>query len=123
MKMLRAKFIKIPMPCENDIEQTTQEELNKVFKNMLGHTYNIILSEFNNEYVILGGTTEEAEKEFQESIYKSLIQLGEDKEYARKVATGEEDPDGCMYFPEYCFKIVKQQEQRTENPLGEKGER
>ena len=106
-KIIKGKFIKTPMPCKEDIEQTTQEKFDKIFSNMLGHAYNIYKSKLNEEYVILRGTTEEAEKEFQESIYKSLIKMGEDEEYARKVAKGEEEPDGCMYFPEYCFEILE----------------
>lgn len=107
MKILKAKFIKIPKPSQNDIAQTTQEEINKVFRNMLGHTYCVYKSEFNNEYVILEGDTEEAEKEYEESIYKSLITLGEDEEYARKVAKGEEEADGCMYFEKECFELLE----------------
>ena len=95
MKILKAKFIEIPKLSKNDIEQTTQEEFNKVFGNMLGHKYCVYKSEFNNEYVILEGDTEEAEKEYEESIYKSLIALGEDEEYARKVARGEEATRKC----------------------------
>ena len=57
--------------------------------------------------MILGGITEEAEKEYEESIYKSLIEIGEDEEYARKVAKGEEEPDGILYFPEYCFEFTE----------------
>ncbi len=107
MKILKAKFIKIPKPSENDIASTTQEEFNQIFNNMLGHLYCVYKSEFNNEYVILQGVTKEAEKELQESIYKSLIALGEDEKYARKVADGEEEPDGCMYFQEECFEILE----------------
>ena len=106
MKILKAKFIEIPKPSKNDIAQITQEEFNKMFGNMLGHTYCVYKSEFNNEYVILGGDTKEAKKEYEESIYKSLIALGEDEEYARKVAKGEEEADGCMYFEEECFEFL-----------------
>lgn len=104
-KIIEAEFIKIPKPNENDIERKTQEELNEVFKNMLGHKYKIYLSEFNKEYVIVCGATQEAEKQFQDSIYKSLISMGEDEETARGVAYDGQDYDGCIYFPEYCFNI------------------
>lgn len=107
MKILKARFIKVPGPNKNDIENTTQEKFNEIFSNMLGHTYCIYKSEFNNEYVIIQGTTKEAEKEFEESIYKSLVAIGEDEEYARKVAKGEEETDGCMYFSEYCFEFLE----------------
>ena len=105
-KIIKGKFIKTPMPCKEDIEETTQEEFDNMFSNMLGHIYFIYLSAFG-KYVIFGGTTEEAEKEFQESIYKSLLAMGEDEEYARQVTKGEKEPDGCMYFPEYCFEILE----------------
>lgn len=107
MEILKGKFIKVPKSRKNDITNTTQEEFNQIFSNMLGHTYCVYKSKFNNEYVIVQGVTEEAEKEFQESIYKSLIKLGEDSEYARKVASGEEDSDGCMYFEEECFELLE----------------
>lgn len=105
-KIIKGKFVKTPMPYKEDIEETTQEEFDKMFSNMLGHIYYIYLSDLG-KYVIFGGTNEESEKEFQESIYKSLVSMGEDEEYARKVAKGEEEADGCMYFPEYCFKILE----------------
>ena len=104
-KIIEAEFIKVPKPYENDIENTTQEEMDKVFKNMLGHTYKICKSGMSNEYIILGGTTEEAEKEFQSSIYKSLIAVGEDEETARGVAYENEEYDACMYFAEECFEM------------------
>lgn len=31
--------------------------------------------------------------------------MGEDEEYARQVARGEEELDECMYFTKACFKI------------------
>lgn len=108
MNTIKAKFIKVPKPSKNDILNTTQEELNQVFSNMIGHEYEIYLSEFNQEYVILGGTTEEAEKQYQESIYKSLIAAGETEEYARGVAYQGEEADGCMYFEKECFEIKEE---------------
>lgn len=105
IKVLKAKFIKVPEPNENDIENTTQEDLNKIFNNMLGHNYKVFLSEFNNEYVILCGTTEDAEKQYQESIYKSLISVGESEEYAKMVAYEGEDSGMCMYFSKECFEF------------------
>ncbi|MCI8654253.1 MAG: hypothetical protein HFJ48_00005 [Clostridia bacterium] len=104
-KIIEAKFIKVPKPNNNDIEKTTQEEFNKIFQNMIGHKYNIYLSELNKEYIILGGATEEAEKEFQKSIYKSLISIGEDEQTAKEVAYEGEDYGSCMYFSAYCFDI------------------
>lgn len=105
-KVIEAEFIKIPEPDKNDIEKTTQEEFNEIFRNMLGHKYKIYKSESKDEeYVILCGATKEAEKQYEESIFKSLISLGEDEEWARKVSRGEEDPDGCMYFSKHCFDI------------------
>lgn len=104
MKILIGKFIKVP-----NAEDTTQEEMNNVFSNMLGHTYRIYESELNKEYVILEGIDKESEKEYEESIYKSLIALGEDEEYARGVAKGTEEVDGCMYFKNECFEIERGQ--------------
>ena len=109
MQVITGKFIKVPKPSKNDIENTTQEQFNKVFGNMLGQVYKIYLSEFNQEYVILAGTTEKAEREFEESIYKSMIELGEDEEYARKVAKGEEELEGCMYFDKSCFELLEEE--------------
>lgn len=104
-KIIEAEFIKVPEPNKNDIEETTQEELNEIFQNMIGHKYNIYLSKFNKEYVILEGTTEKAEKEFQKSIYKSLIAIGEDEQTAKGVAYEGEDYGACMYFSKNCFNI------------------
>ena len=107
--MIKAKYIKNPH-VDKALEETgqaSQEDIDKVFDNMKGYTYSVYKSEFNEEYIILGGTTKEAEKEYEESIYKSLIEIGEDEEYARKVAKGEEEPDGVLYFPEYCFEFIE----------------
>ena len=107
--MIKAKYIKNPH-VDKALEETgqaSQEDIDKVFDNMKGYTYSVYKSEFNEEYIILGGITKEAEKEYEESIYKSLIEIGEDEEYARKVAKGEEEPDGVLYFPEYCFEFVE----------------
>lgn len=107
-KIIKAKFIKVPSVKEEDIEDITQEEMNKVFENMIGHVYGIYKSGFNGEYVIMGGITEESEKEYQESIYKSLINSGEDEDYAREVAKGEVGYEGCIYFEESCFEIIEE---------------
>ena len=107
--MIEAKYIKNPKVVKvlEETGQASQDNIDKVFDNMKGHIYNVYKSEFNGEYIILGGITEEAEKEYEESIYKSLIEIGEDKEYARKVAKGEEEPYGVLYFPEYCFEFIE----------------
>lgn len=105
MKIIEAEFIKVPKLNKNNIEEITQEGLYKVFNNMLGHKYKIYLSGFNKDYVILCGTTEEAENEFENSIYKSLISIGESEETAKDVAYDGEDYGACIYFPEYCFKF------------------
>ena len=115
MKVKIGKFVKVPKPSENDIEKTTQEEFNKVFSNMLGYTYKIILSEWNQEYFILGGITEKAEKEYEESIYKSLIAIGESEEYARNVVNGKEEIEGCMYFSKECFENIQEIDKIREN--------
>ena len=107
--MIKAKYIKNPH-VDKALEETgqaSQEDIDKVFDNMKGYTYSVYKSEFNEEYIILGGITKEAEKEYEESIYKSLIEIGEDEEYARKVSKGEEEPDGVLYFPEYCFEFIE----------------
>ena len=107
--MIKAKYIKNPH-VDKALEETgqaSQEDIDKVFDNMKGYTYSVYKSEFNEEYIILGGITKEAEKEYEESIYKSLIEIGQDEEYARKVAKGEEEPDGVLYFPEYCFEFIE----------------
>ena len=107
--MIKAKYIKNPH-VDKALEETgqaSQEDIDKVFDNMKGYTYSVYKSEFNEEYIILGGITKEAEKEYEESIYKSLIEIGEDEEYAREVAKGEEEPDGVLYFPEYCFEFIE----------------
>ena len=107
--MIKAKYIKNPH-VDKALEETgqaSQEDIDKVFDNMKGYTYSVYKSEFNQEYIILGGITKEVEKEYEESIYKSLIEIGEDEEYARKVAKGEEEPDGVLYFPEYCFEFIE----------------
>ena len=107
--MIKAKYIKNPH-VDKALEETgqaSQDDIDKVFDNMKGYTYSVYKSEFNGEYIILGGITEEAEKEYEESIYKSLIDIGEDEEYARKAAKGEEELDGVLYFPEYCFEFLE----------------
>ena len=108
--MIKAKYIKNPN-VDKALEETgqaIQDDTDKIFNNMKGYIYSVYKSEFNGEYIILGGVTLEAEKEYEESIYKSLIEIGEDEEYARKVAKGEEEPDGCLYFPEYCFEFIEE---------------
>lgn len=107
--MIKARYIK-NMKVDKALEETgqaSQDDINKVFDNMKGYIYSVYKSEYNGEYIILEGITEEAEKEYEESIYKSLIEIGEDEEYARKVAKGEEEPDGVLYFPEYCFEFIE----------------
>ena len=107
--MIKAKYIKNP-DVDKALEETgeaSQKDIDKIFNNMKGYIYSVYKSEYNGEYIILEGITEEAEKEYEESIYKSLIEIGEDEEYARKVAKGEEEPDGVLYFPEYCFEFIE----------------
>lgn len=41
MKVVEAEFIKVPKSCKDDILDTTQEQLDKVFSNMLNHKYKI----------------------------------------------------------------------------------
>ena len=110
--MIKARYIK-NIHIDKALEETgqgSQEDIDKVFDNMKGHIYNIYKSDFNNEYIILEGITKEAEKEYQESIYKSLIEIGENEDYARKAARGEEEIDGVLYFPEYCFEFIEGEE-------------
>lgn len=40
-KVIEAEFIKVSEPSKDDILDTTQEQFNKVFSNMLGHKYKI----------------------------------------------------------------------------------
>ena len=75
--MIKAKYIKNP-DLEKVLEETgqaSQDDIDKVFDNMKGHIYNVYKSEFNGEYIILGGVTEEGEKEYEESITIS-VRLG-----------------------------------------------
>lgn len=90
------KLIFIKLPVEDGKEL-------KEFETMIGHTYNAYLSEFNQEYVILSGLTEKGEKAYQDSIYKSMLAIGEDKEFAKAVAYEGEDAGMCLYFKKECF--------------------
>lgn len=92
------KFVKLP----KDEKGKELEE----FKGMLGHTYEAYLSTWNKEYVIVSGINKAAEEAFQESIFKSLVAIGESEEFARKCARGEEDPGMCLYFKKDCLEEV-----------------
>lgn len=109
---MKARYIK-NIHIDKALEETgqgSQEDIDKVFDNMKGHIYNIYKSDFNNEYIISEGMTKEAKKEYQESIYKSLIQIGKNEDYARKAAREEEEIYGVLYFPEYCFEFIEGEE-------------
>lgn len=98
-KVIQAKFEQVPKTKDN----TPQKKFDEVFGNMIGKKYNVYLSEFTGEYVIFSGVDEESEKEYQNSIYKSLIESGEEEEYAKGVAYGDLEPEGCIYFEKECF--------------------
>lgn len=95
----QVKFIRLPK------DKDTGEEM-KEFENMLGHTYRGYTSTLNNEYVLMCGVTEEAEKAYQDSIYKSLVAIGETEEFAKACAYEGEDPGMCLYFEKECFEEV-----------------
>ena len=80
----------------------------KVFEDMIGYTYLGYYSDFGKGYVILASTTKEGREAFDNGIYKSLIELGEDEEYAKKVAMGEEEIEGCVYMPVEFFEKVSE---------------
>lgn len=91
------KFVRLPKDKE------TGEEI-KDFEKMIGHLYGAYVSEFNNEYVIVGAKTKEGLKAFQDGIYNSLLTIGESEETAKGVAYGDEEIEMCLYFPPYCFE-------------------
>lgn len=75
------------------------------FSEMIGHTYKGYYSEFGKGYVLLCGETEEAEKAYQNVIYKTLVASGEDEEFAKACAYEGEDTGMCLYFEKECFKV------------------
>lgn len=87
----KLKFIKLP------INEKTGKEM-KEFETMLGHTYNAYLSECTNEYVVLCGESEEAEKGFEDTIYKTLVASGESEEFAKACAYEGEDSRNVLIF-------------------------
>lgn len=93
----KLKLIKLPT------NEETGKEM-KEFESMLGHTYNAYLSECTNEYVVLFGETEEAEKGFEDTIYKTLVSSGESEEFAKACAYEGEDSGMCLYFKKDCFE-------------------
>lgn len=97
----KKKFVKLP----KDIY--TGKEL-KEFESMIGHTYTVTTSCFKtDEYIVCEGETEEAEKAYQDSIYKSLKAIGESEEFAKACAYEGEDPGMCLYFNKECFEEVE----------------
>lgn len=100
-KIEKLKFIKLPIDEETGKEQ-------KEFGEMLGHIYSAYYSEFGKGYVIVGTNSEEASKAFDNTIYKTLISAGEDKEFARACAYEGEDLGMCLYIPKECFEEVKE---------------
>ncbi len=92
----KLKFIKLP------INEETGKEMQE-FKSMLGHTYNAYLSKCTNEYVVLFGETEEAEKGFEDTIYKTLVSSGESEEFAKACAYEGEDPRNVFIFQKRLF--------------------
>lgn len=97
----KLKFIKLPID-----EQTGKEQ--KEFEEMLGHIYSAYYSEFGKGYVIVGTNTKEASKAFDNTVYKTLIAVGEDKEFAKACAYEGEDSGMCLYIPKECFEGVKE---------------
>ncbi|MEI3355803.1 MAG: hypothetical protein V8R81_01730 [Clostridia bacterium] len=96
-KIQKAKFIKLP------IDENGKEIL--CFGDMLGHEYYIVPAEsIKGEYIITGGTYQEAEKVLQKAIYNSLIEIGEDEQFAFAVAYEGEDPGMLLTFQRKCFK-------------------
>lgn len=102
-KIEKLKFIRLPMDEETGKEQ-------KEFEEMLGHTYSVYYSEFGKGYVILGTNSKEASKAFDNTIYKTLIAAGENKEFARACAYEGEDLGMCLYIPKECFEVVNEQQ-------------
>ena len=91
-----------------DIPYETVDEDGKeilCFGDMLGHEYYIVPAEsIKGEYIITGGTYQEAEKLFQKAIYNSLIEIGEDEQFAFAVAYEGEDPGMLLTFRRECFE-------------------
>lgn len=100
-KIEKLKFIKLPIDEETGKEQ-------KEFEEMLGHIYIAYYSETGKGYVIIGSNSEEANKAFDNTIYKTLISAGEDEEFARACAYEGEDSGMCLYIPKECFERVKE---------------
>ncbi|MDO4282366.1 MAG: hypothetical protein Q4D02_01905 [Clostridia bacterium] len=75
---------------------------------MIGYIYLGYYSEYGEGYVLLEGVTEEAEKAYQNAIYKTLVSAGEDEEYAKACACGEKDIDMCLYFEKNWFEKVEE---------------
>lgn len=88
-------FNKLP---KNDESKELQE-----FSEMIGHTYKGYYSEYGKGYILLEGCTEEAEKAYENAIYKSLIARGESEEFAKACAYKGEDAGMCLYFNKECF--------------------
>lgn len=100
-KIEKLKFVKLPIDEETGKEQ-------KEFEEMLGHIYSAYYSEFGKGYVILGTNSKEASRAFDNTIYKTLIAAGEDKEFARACAYKRKDSGMCLYIPKECFERVKE---------------
>lgn len=66
-KVIQAKFEYVPKTKDT----TPQKKFDEVFGNMIGHKYNVYLSEFTGEYVIFSGVDEEAEIEIKGNILKA----------------------------------------------------
>lgn len=97
----KLKFVKLPIDKETGKEQ-------KEFEEMLGHIYIAYYSEYGKGYVIVATNSEEASRAFDNTIYKTLIAAGEDKEFARACAYEGEDSGMCLYIPKECFERVKE---------------
>jgi hypothetical protein len=100
-KIEKLKFVKLPIDKETGKEQ-------KEFEEMLGHIYIAYYSEYGKGYVIVATNSEEASRAFDNTIYKTLIAAGEDKEFARACAYEGEDSGMCLYIPKECFERVKE---------------
>lgn len=100
-KIEKLKFVKLPIDEETGKEQ-------KEFEEMLGHIYIAYYSEFGKGYVIVGTYIKEASKAFDNTVYKTLILTGEDKEFAKACAYEGEDSGMCLYIPKECFEGVKE---------------
>ena len=100
-KIEKLKFIKLPTD-----EKTGKEQ--KEFEEMLGHIYFAFYSQWGKGYVIAGTNSEDASRAFDNTIYKTLISAGEDKEFAKACAYEGEDAGMCMYIPKECFEVVKE---------------